>query len=94
MSYNYEEKRKLYIWNKEKKIAIEFKNNWKSANFNSKQSMFKTLNEFTINHADWEVVYGRFDDFKDADYYYKDNIRILIRIDLDFIFGEDTELIK
>ena len=57
--------------------AVVVQNNWKTSNFDSKQSKFKTLKDFKCNFPETEVVYGCINDFKVRDYYNRNDIHIL-----------------
>ena len=76
------------------KIAVQVQNNWKTSNFDSKQSKFKTLKEFKLKHPNYEVIYGCINDFQDRDFYNKDNVRILTGdLFLQYMLGNDWKMI-
>lgn len=57
--------------------AVEVQNNWKTSNFDMKQSKFKTLKEYKAAHPETEVIYGCINDFKDRDYINRNGVRVL-----------------
>ena len=62
----------------------------KTLNFDCKQSKFKTLKEYKISNPRYEVIFACINDFKDRDYYNKDNIRTLTGdLFLEFAIGSD-----
>ena len=80
-------------------VAAEVCNNWKTLNYDCKQSKFKTLKEYKINNPSYEVIFGCINDFKDRDYYNRDNVRTLTGdLFLEFAIGSDytkiVELLK
>ena len=87
--------RQINMFHSKELIAVEVCNNWKTLNFDAKQSKFKTLKEFKINNPDYEVVYGCINDFKGRDYYNKDDVRVLTddRF-LEFVLGKDWKIIE
>lgn len=62
-----------------KNVAVVVQNNWKTSNFYTKQSKFKTLKDYKCNFPETEAVYGCINDFKVRDYYNRNNIHILTR---------------
>ncbi len=94
MLYGYEKITKLDLIHREKKIAIELKNNWTSDNFSGKKFKFSCLKQYKQEHPDYEVIYGCINDIQSRDYINKDDVRVLTSDNLlNYIFGKDKDYI-
>ena len=78
-----------------KASIIEVKNNWKTCNFDEKQSKFKTLKEHKIKYPDYEIIYGCINDFQERDYINKDGVRVLTSDNfLKYMLGDNWIIIN
>ena len=82
--------RQINMFHTSKPIALEVHNNWKTSNFDAKQSKFKTLKDFKLDHPNFTVIYGCINDFKNRDYLNRDYIRVLTNDRfLEYMLGND-----
>ena len=87
--------RQINLFHRQKLIAVEVQNNWKTLNYDCKQSKFKTLKEYKIYHPNYEVIFGCINDFKERNYYNKDKVRVLTGdLFLEYMLGKDWKIIE
>ena len=90
-----EKSRQINFFHREASAAVEVQNNWKTLNYDAKQSKFKTLKEFKEKNPEYEVVFGCINDFKERDYYNKHGVRVLTGdAFLQYMLGEDWKRIE
>lgn len=78
------------VGTRDSRVAIIVQNNWKTSNFDSKQSKFKTLKDYKRLNPETHVIFGCINDFKIRDYYNCDDIHVLTSdAFLDYMLGSN-----